>query len=263
VIYEGALVRVVVLIEDLSQEEQFRLRNQQLEQRAILGEFTAIFAHEVRNPINNISTGLQLMGFNLPPDDPNQDVIARLQHDCDRLTELMKSVLSFAKPMEYSMKPLDLGRSIQRIIDRWQGHMTRVNIQSQVQIEPELPMVEGDPRALEQVWTNLISNALQAMGQDGTLTIKVRTILTEDKSRRVEVSVTDTGPGIPEEIRERIFEPFFTTNRNGTGLGLAITKHIISTHKGSIQVMSIPGGTVFQVQLPVIKTHKHPIEEIS
>jgi signal transduction histidine kinase len=102
------------------------------------------------------------------------------------------------------------------------------------------------------VWNNLISNAIQAMDDTGgTLTLKVSPATAPDGGRRVEVSVTDTGPGIPEDVRERIFEPFFTTKRTGTGLGLAITKQIITSHKGSIVVSSIPGGTVFQVQLPV------------
>ncbi|MGE5223703.1 MAG: ATP-binding protein [Omnitrophica WOR_2 bacterium] len=253
IVIHDQLDSLVVLIQDLSHEEEFRIRNQQLEQRAILGEVTAIFAHEVRNPINNISTGLQLMAMNLPPEDPNQNKITRLQQDCERLTELMKSVLTFARPVEYRMEPVELGPFLKRMLDRWHPQMARVKIQYSLQIEPGIPAVQGDQRALEQVWNNLIGNAIQAMGQDGgNLTIKVRTIITAEDILKVEVSLTDTGPGIPEEAREHIFEPFFTTKRNGTGLGLAITKHIVSAHKGTILLTSVPGGTVFQVQLPAI-----------
>ncbi|GAH67274.1 unnamed protein product, partial [marine sediment metagenome] len=95
---------VLVLIRDLSAHEESEIRNQQLEQRALLGEVTAIFAHEVRNPINNISTGLQLMAMNLPSDDPNQEVIGRLIDDCNRLTHLMQSVLTFSRPHENKFK---------------------------------------------------------------------------------------------------------------------------------------------------------------
>jgi signal transduction histidine kinase len=85
----------------------------------------------------------------------------------------------------------------------------------------------------------------------GSLVIHIRPSPAVGGSEQVEVSVADNGPGISDEIRERIFEPFFTTNRNGTGLGLAIAKRIITTHKGTIQVASVPGGTVFQVFFPL------------
>lgn len=130
--------------------------------------------------------------------------------------------------------------------------MVRVNIQYDVQIDPNTPPALGDVRALEQVWNNLISNAINAMGKEGgTLVVKIRPIKTKDEYPMVEVNVSDTGPGIPDDIKERIFEPFFTTNSKGTGLGLSITKHIISTHRGTIDVTSIPGATSFQVRLPI------------
>jgi signal transduction histidine kinase len=86
---------------------------------------------------------------------------------------------------------------------------------------------------------------------DGTLTLKVRPA--PDDESQVEVSVSDNGPGIPDEIRDHIFEPFFTTKRGGTGLGLSITKQIVTVHKGTIEVKSIPGGTAFQVRFPAAK----------
>lgn len=253
IIVEGKLENILVFIQDLSQEEQFRIRNQQLEQRAILGEVTAIFAHEVRNPINSISTGLQVLSMNFSDEDPNKEDINRIMQDCERLADLMKSVLSFAKPMEYKIEPVDLGKSITRLLERWRPTMAKSRVQYEVLNEPSTPPVEGDQRALEQVWTNLISNAIQAMNKDGgKLLVKIRPVITPENTTRVEVSISDTGSGIPEEIRDRIFEPFFTTNSSsGTGLGLAITRHIISTHKGSLKVTSVPGGTVFQIQLPV------------
>jgi two-component system, NtrC family, sensor histidine kinase AtoS len=252
IVVDEKLESLLVLIQDLSQEEHYRLRNQQLEQRALLGEVTAIFAHEVRNPINNITTGLQLMSYTLPEDDPNHEVVSRLQTDCDRLDEMMKSVLNFIRPVEYKMEPMNLGASIGRLLERWHPHLARVNIQHQIQVEPGTPQIEGDMRALEQVWNNLINNAIQAMGQDGgMLSVKIRPVVTLNNTPRVEVSISDTGVGIPEEIRDHIFEPFYTTHRNGTGLGLAITKQIINAHKGTINLTSIPGGTVFQVQLPI------------
>jgi two-component system sensor histidine kinase AtoS len=250
---EVHLEELAIILEDLSQEEQFRVRTQQLEQRALLGDITAVFAHEVRNPINNISTGLQLMAMNLPTDDSNQELIGRLQQDCDRLADLMKSVLAFARPVEPNkMEPVDLGMLVRRLRDRWRPHMIRVHVECpEPDIAPNTRLVLGDVRGLEQVFTNLISNAVQAMAETGgTLNIKVR--LAGEEPNRTEVLISDSGPGIPDDVRERIFEPFFTTKRGGTGLGLSITKQIVTAHKGTIIVTSVPGGTAFQVQFPAL-----------
>ena len=246
---------IAIILEDLSQEEQFRVRTQQLEQRALLGDVTAVFAHEVRNPINNISTGLQLMAMNLPSSDPNQELIGRLQQDCDRLAELMKSVLAFARPVEPNkMEKVDVGVLVKRLRERWRPHMTRVHVECpEPDIDSGAQPILGDIRGLEQVLTNLISNAIQAMSETGgTLILKVRPA--SEDNNQTEILVSDSGPGIPEDIREHIFEPFYTTKRGGTGLGLSITKQIVTAHKGTIAVTSVPGGTAFQVKIPVLRS---------
>jgi PAS domain S-box-containing protein len=252
---EMHLEALAIILEDLSQEEQFRVRTQQLEQRALLGDVTAVFAHEVRNPINNISTGLQLMAMNFPESDPNQELISRLQQDCDRLADLMKSVLAFGRPVEPNkMESVDLGMLVRRLRERWRPHMTRVHVECpEPEIAPTVQPILGDIRGLEQVLTNLVSNAVQAMNDTGgTLILKVRPAANDNN--QTEVLVSDSGPGIPDDVREHIFEPFYTTNRGGTGLGLSITKQIVTAHKGTITVTSVPGGTAFQVRFPALRT---------
>lgn len=245
---------VLVLIRDLSAHEESEIRNQQLEQRALLGEVTAIFAHEVRNPINNISTGLQLMAMNLPSDDPNQEVIGRLIDDCNRLTHLMQSVLTFSRPHENKFKHVVLADLIPTLLERWRPRLARLQVKHEFKSSVENSTIQGDPRALEQVFSNLIGNAVEAMKvTGGNLTVHVRPSHEEGGRQHIEVNVIDDGPGIPQDIIERIFEPFVTTNRNGTGLGLSIAKRIVSAHKGTITVSSVPGGTVFQVIFPLIK----------
>jgi len=140
---------------------------------------------------------------------------------------------------------------IYRLLERWRPRLARENIQQHVQVSSDYPVVMGDARTLEQVFTNLISNAVDAMRENGgALTIHIRTLKDAADRDQVELSVSDNGPGIPEEHRERIFDPFFSTSRNGTGLGLAIAKRIVTAHRGTIDVASVPGGTVFQVILP-------------
>jgi PAS domain S-box-containing protein len=246
-----AVLALLVLLRDLSEHEQIRLHTQQLEQRALLGEVTAILAHEIKNPINNISTGLQLMALELKEDELIQEQINRLQQDLNRLNHLMESVLVFSRSKKYDVTPLDLGHLIKLLLDRWRPRMARLNIQHRVQIESNTPKVLGDHYALEQVFTNIISNAVQAMNDTGgTLAVKLIPYRSPSGRLGVQVDVSDTGPGIPEDVLERIFEPFFTTNREGTGLGLAITKQIVTAHKGNITVTSFPGGTVFHIWLP-------------
>jgi PAS domain S-box-containing protein len=248
---DHGLKSILIILHDLSEKEEYQNLNQQLEQRATLADITASFAHEVRNPINNISTGLQLLAINLPAEDPNQENIARLINDCERLTDLVKSGLSFVRPVEYKIEPVDLGVLITHLMDRWRNRLSRTKVKYNPLIDPHVPMVQGDLRALEQVFTNLVDNAIQAMEDTGgTLTINIRHSVENEDRSHVEVSILDSGPGIPPEAKDHIFEPFYTTKRNGTGLGLAIVKRIITAHKGSIHVSSIPGGTMFQVRLP-------------
>lgn len=247
--------KVVVIFSDLSEHQAFHLQNQQLQQRAAIGEITAIFAHEVRNPINSISTGLQLMQMNLPEQDPLQEQIKKLQEDVDRLEHRMKSVDAFSRNLEPHPESLDLGEFCRTQLDRWRPRMNRKHITDHIQVAADVPHILGDRRALDQVLTNLITNAIQAMeGQEeGILAIKIRK--NPDDPATVDLHLSDTGPGIPEDIRKRIFEPFFTTKgQEGTGLGLAITRRIVMAHRGKIECESFPGGTLFKIQLPVTPT---------
>ncbi len=145
---DGKLHSILVLFHDQSEQEEYKTRNQMLEQRATLADITASFAHEVRNPINNISTGLQLLALHLPQDDPNQENISRLQNDCERLADLVKSGLSFVRPVEYKLEPVDLGKVITNLMDRWRNRLARTQVKYNPQIEASIPTVEGDLRAL-------------------------------------------------------------------------------------------------------------------
>jgi len=251
IVSDGATIGELIFIRDLSENEYIRLRSQQLEQRALLGEVTAVFAHEVRNPINNINLGLQLLERSVQEDDPNRERVQHMQDDCQRLTTLMDSVLTFSRTGNYVFVPLNMEQLIGQILKRWRPRFKCVNIQSHIQTPSNLPEILGDKRSLEQVFTNIISNAVSAMRETGG-TFAVKFVEAKNPSGKpiVQINLSDTGPGIPEENHEKIFEPFFTTNPNGTGLGLSITKQIITAHRGNITLTSFPGGTTFQIQLP-------------
>jgi signal transduction histidine kinase len=193
------------------------------------------------------------MSSRLPQEDPNQELISRLQNDCNRMSHLMESVLIYARQSEYKLEQLDIAQYIKRLLDRWQPRLAKVSINWYFLSDEGNTYIKGDPRALEQVFTNLLSNAIEAMAKTGgTLAIKVTPISIIPNYPQVEITVSDNGPGIPEEIRDRVFEPFLTTKPQGTGLGLAITKRIVIGHKGNITVDSFPGGTVFKIVIPAV-----------
>jgi two-component system sensor histidine kinase AtoS len=188
--------------------------------------------------------------------DPNLETISRLRKDCDRLAELMMSILAYSRSSEYTMTPVNLVQLLKSQMDRMQVQIERAKVEVDFQADSNCPNVLGNARALEQVFNNLIGNALQAMSEKGgQLILRINKIdplikMNNEKWKSLKVSVIDNGPGIPKEIQERIFQPYFTTNQSGTGLGLPITKRIITAHRGTITLESFPGGTVFHVILP-------------
>lgn len=260
---EPALIRVLP-IKNKSRKEQFlvfikhtrvieemgKVIND-LEHQAALGKSVASFAHEVRNPINNMMVNLQAMKATGDLDEDQQEVVDGMLNDCERLTHLMDSILSYAKPLEKKMKPLNLYLLIQMVIEKWEAKLNRYHIELIYQCEQDLPLILGDMRSLEQVFTNLISNALEAMKSQnkGTLAIKIE----KWEGSLIRVNISDTGPGIPEDIMQRLFSPFVSFSLQGTGLGLAITKEIINAHDGEISVDSFPGGTVFHILIPQVQ----------
>ncbi len=244
------LLSIIILIRDMSEAQQSQSARKQLEQRAILGEVTAIFAHEVRNPINAIMLSLQVMEENLEEGNENQKWIDNMREECNKLLYLMESVLSFAKPLEFKMTEVDLDDMLTRLIERWRTRLRKLKITPYYENEVENPVVEGDPRALEQVFTNLISNSVNAMDDTGgSLGLKISQPESKEDQGLLQISLTDSGHGIPDEIKSHMFKPFVTGTAHGTGLGLAITQRIINAHKGKIEVDSFAGGTIFKIFL--------------
>ncbi|MFO8037274.1 MAG: ATP-binding protein [Anaerolineales bacterium] len=249
---------ILIFLQDISKEEKVRIRTQQLERRALVGQMNAIFAHEIRNPINNITSGIQLLEKTLPEEYPNRKVIEGLNDDCDRLTHIVDTVLTFSKSQSYHRTPIDLPALINQILNRWYPRMKRTRVKHVTKVEDDLPKVLGDYRALGQVFNNLISNAVRAMEETdgGVLSIRMKPYRKLDGKPGVQVDVLDTGPGIPKEIQKHIFEPFFTTKPDGTGLGLSITKQIITMHEGTIKLIPLPEGTSFRIVLPGVNAEE-------
>lgn len=245
----------VVFIEDIS--DLINLKNEvvQLSRQAEMGVLVASFAHDVRNVFNSIKLNADTVQLLESGNIDINEKMSSIKDDCDEVNQLMESVLSFSSSFEKNKKPIELGFMLERIVERWKPKLDKMKINSILQKDEDIPQIIGDARSLEQALNNLISNARDAMNQKGgTLGIFIKRKIQTDSDQYINISISDTGAGIPEENLQKIFDPFFTARPGGTGLGLAITKKIIEYHGGKLEVSSFPGGTTFNVSLPIIPT---------
>ncbi len=242
--------------------EQLKETNQQLEQAqaearrserlAALGQLTAGLAHEIRNPLGVIKGSAETLGRKLPSEDPMARELAHyISSEVNRLNSLVSRFLNFARPLELKKRPEDISLIMEHAIKAAEERWPDSGVEVERSYARGLPAVPIDAELTEQVFMNLVFNAYEAMEANGG---ELRVAITSEYSngrRGVEVSITDTGPGIPPDLREQIFNPFFTTKSNGVGLGLSIVSKIVDDHRGWIRVEPGPArGTRFRVFLP-------------
>ena len=243
----------IFVLSDQTETEESRLKAEQLTQKAFLGDFASMLAHEIRNPINNIQMWIANLYTMAEGNEEFLSGAQRVESDFQRITQLVNNILAFSKPMALNKEEIDLSLLISEIIEKWRLNFARKNITCYFTPQDDFPKFYGDPRSLEQVFNNLIGNSVDAFdGQDGIITLKLSLKENESGRKQILISESDNGPGIPEDKIDTIFEPFMTTKKNGNGLGLALSKRIITSHKGTIQVKSFQGGgTVFEILLPM------------
>lgn len=223
------------------------------ERMAALGELAAAMAHEVRNPLGAISNCVTAL-HHLPGrqlDAQQQSLLEIIAEEVQRLDELVRGLLDFARPVKPQPRPEPLEPVVEGALTaalRAQATGPRVTIQREV--APDLPPALVDVQLLHVALSNLFTNALQAMPEAGELKVRIEREQ-RDGAPRLQLSISDTGTGIPPEVQRRIFEPFFTTRATGTGLGLPIVRRIVEGHSGEVEVCSTEGrGTTFIVRLP-------------
>ncbi len=211
------------------------------ERLAVIGRMASVVAHEVRNPLNSVNLNLDLLREMLarktPPDDPKVvSLLDAIQREVDRLSEITGEYLKFGRLPRGVLAPCDVARIVRETRAFMDGEFTNSGVAVEVRV-PERPvMVLADEAQLHQALVNVLRNAVEAMPEGGRLGIEV-----SDVGERVQVSVRDTGPGIPEDFRQRLFEPFATTKPRGTGLGLAFVQQVMHECGGEVGVESAPG----------------------
>lgn len=243
---------VLVTINDLTSSRDARLEARHLQRQAVLGWMAASFAHEIRNPLNNLSLQLEELRtlYALPPDASN--LVTGSKAECDRLTEISRRMLDFARGQDFRPAPTDMAALVKRVLARMQPALERTGVKSLFSSPEDLPQAMADPLSIEQVILNLIDNAAKAMPEGGHLGVSLQLSALESGAPAVEVRVADTGQGLPPQVRDKLFQPYVTTRSDGHGLGLALSRHILDAHRGALRADTYPGsGTVFRVFLPV------------
>jgi len=213
---------------------------------AAVGEMATGLAHEIKNPLAGLSGALELLAEDVASDPAQSELVSDMRHQVTRLTHTMESLLSFARPPKARLRDTDVNATVERVLFLIRQQSRSGGVEVRAALAAGLPPVLADPSQLEQVFLNVCLNACQAMnGKGGVLTVR-----SLDAQGRVTVEVEDTGPGIPEQLRQHVFKPFFTTKRQGNGLGLAISARIVAEHGGHIGYRCPDGGgTVFSVTL--------------
>jgi two-component system sensor histidine kinase HydH len=224
------------------------------ERMATIGEIVASVAHGIRNPLANIRASAQVALLSYKDDDPTAAgprSLADIMAEVDRLAARLKDLLQFVRPAERRSQPIDLNTVLQGALELLAGRITEARIRLEQQLAPALPVISGDPMVLEQIFVNLIGNAVDAMATGGgTITVTTGTER-GDGAPGIFAEVRDTGAGIPPEKIGKIFDLFYTTKAQGTGLGLAVTKKFTEAHGGTISVRSRFGeGAIFVVRFP-------------
>ncbi len=225
----------------------------QSEKLAAFGQLGAGIAHEVKNPLAGILGCAQLSLRKVEAGTPLEKNLQLIEKETKRCKTIIENLLKFARQEKAVREPIEINPVVEDAVAivRHQLEVNQVAITKD--LAADLPLIRGNANQLQQVLMNLMINAQQAMeGRAGRVTIATR----RPDPARVQVSVTDDGPGIPKEIQEKLFEPFFTTKPRGkgTGLGLAVTYGIVNDHGGQIRLESEPGhGATFVITLPALE----------
>jgi len=246
----AVLIRVEDLVDADTEEEVFR----NTERLISLGELSARVAHEIRNPLTGVRTTVQFVTSKLRGGDSRRDDLNDVLKELDRIEQIITDLLLFARPQAGKPVPTDMREVVEKVLDNVARRLSDAGIEVERDFDPEesLPLVAVDPDMAQQVVLNLMINAIQAMPEGGTMRVSSGLRRTRYKKAYVDVSVIDSGPGIPDEVKEKIFDPFFTTRSMGTGLGLSISLQIAREHGGNLTARNLTQGATFRFSLPAL-----------
>jgi len=218
----------------------------QSEKMAAAGRLTASIAHEVNNPLQSVQNCLHLAAREDLPAEKRREYFALAGSELERLMLTVQRMLDFYRPDKATREKVNLGEVMERVLSLMSRQLSERNIELAVDVPGQLPLVNAVGSQIQQVFINLVLNALDAMPESGKLEIRAQAV-----KRGVEIIFQDSGPGISPEQQVNIFEPFFSTKTTGTGLGLTVSYNIVAAHGGSLEVVQGRGpGACFRLFLP-------------
>jgi signal transduction histidine kinase len=233
-----------------SREEIQRLHRTQMsraEHLATLGELAAGLAHEIRNPLAGIAGVIEIIGRDLPKESPSRSVLKDVRSEVLHINKIVSELLEIARPRQPDFHESDLNTTAEHAVMFVKDQADTRGVGVELMKDPNGLIIEHDAGQIHQVLLNLLLNGVQACDQGGKVAVHVAH--TEETA---ELTVVDTGKGIPPELLSNIFRPFFTTKGTGTGLGLSLARRMVEGHGGKIEVTSWPGkGSRFVVTLPM------------
>jgi len=244
-----------------------RIKIQQAERLAAVGELSAGLAHEIKNPLAGIKISIEVLNDELDLVPEDKEVFSRIIEEIRRIESLLKNLLNYARPAIPQLDFVNIHDILEAIIKISEITLKNPentsdlikNVQFIRDFSEDVPEIYADGSQLKQVFLNLILNGCDAIAEKGVITIKTTKI--SDKS--IEVRVSDTGKGINPGALEMVFNPFFTTKSKGSGLGLAISKRLLEQHNGTINVANNPeGGVTFTIILPIKQESEGVIHEV-
>ncbi|MDI6871687.1 MAG: ATP-binding protein [Bacillota bacterium] len=248
---------VVLILADLSGIRAMERQVDRAQRLAALGRLSAGLAHEIRNGLNKIGGYAAMLEDALPPDSPFARFPKGISEDVSSLEGMLSRFLTFARLESCREEKVLITGLLDRILDALSTELRAKQVRVERDYGPGLEPVQGDPTRLEQAFTNLVLNAIEAMERGGVLSLQV-----SSGGRGIMVRIADNGCGISPELLDKVFDPFFTTKPCGTGLGLAITHRIVSQHGGEITLSSEPGkGTEVTLTFPATHDRLSPESE--
>ena len=240
----------IIVLENVSSRVKLEETLQQSEKLSSIGLLAAGVAHEVNTPLTGVSSYTQMLLGMIPETDPKHALLQKMQRQTDRATNIVGNLLNFSRAgSSTDFTDIGINKLLNDTLQLLEPQLRKSNVEIVKEYADKIPSITGSGGKLQQVFTNLILNARDAMNMGGTITL----MTSSDIDGSVIVEVSDTGEGIPAENLKKVFDPFFTTKEvgNGTGLGLAVSYGIVQEHAGSIEAQSTPGrGTTFRITLP-------------
>ncbi|MEO0237092.1 MAG: GAF domain-containing protein [candidate division WOR-3 bacterium] len=239
-------LELVCIIQDLSEIKKIQNELKAKENLAMLGQMAAGMAHEIKNPLSGILTGMEFLKMRLKDDDILTESIDLVIKEVKRLDRLVNDMTSFAKAKTVLLSKVNILDVLNHAVEMVKNKLEETNISLNVNINEDIQEIMVDEEQMIEVFMNILLNAVQSIGKNGHIEISIK-----KEDNFLVIDIYNDGPKIPEENLSKIFAPFFTTKSGGTGLGLAISFNIIKEHNGTIFAVNRENGVSFVIKLPL------------